>query len=164
MHADTELDSEFPERFQMHVSRLFPDSTLILNTNTSYADAVVHSSAVVEPTTAKRFYRELLDFCVQVKKPLLQCLQECSVEAGNCSNWVIVLARLPPLFCDWWVGQLSMLREMGVQVTVHVLLLIDPLPCAWGAILRLRGSRLDAPRLDAFRGASTLFEPSVLTK
>ena len=127
MHADIELDPELPQRFQMHVSRLFPDSTLILGA-TRYPGAVVHSSAIVEPTTAKRFYRELLDFDsdLQVKKPLLQCLQECSVGAGNASSWVIVLARLPPLFCDWWLGQLSMLREMGVQVTVHILLLRSP--------------------------------------
>ena len=162
----TELDLEFPLRFQVHVSQTFPASTLLLNSATSYCAAVAHSpgSTFVEPCRVKEFYRNLLDFGNAIKKPLLECLEDMADVAVNGSSWVIVLPKLPPLFCDWWGGQLSMLREIGVQLSIHLILLADVLPCSWGAALRLRGSRLDAPRLDAFRAGSTLFEPSVGTK
>ena len=66
MHADAELNLEFPEQFHVHVSRLFPDSTIVLNSSERYYGAVAHSRVVVEPLEASRFYDDLLDFGVDV--------------------------------------------------------------------------------------------------
>ena len=160
--ASLEFNLEFPEKFQLHVCRVFSDATCLFSSTTRYYNVADHY-AMVRPTMTGQFYKDLLDFESGTKKPLLQCLQECRSDMGSGTSWVMVLSKIPPLFTDWWAGQLGLLREMGVDLTIHVILLSDALPCSWEAVSHLRGSRLDASRLDAFRAKTIRFVPNVHT-
>ena len=82
----TEFDVEFPTEFQFHVRRLFADSICFLSSSRRYYDAAVPSQAIVEPSEAKQFYYDLLDFSSGVKKPLLQCLTDHSERAGSATS------------------------------------------------------------------------------
>ena len=161
--SSTELEVEFPIEFQMHVRRVFADSMVLLSADMHF-DVAAQTHGAVGRLELRRCYYELLDFDGPTKNSLLQVFSE-RIDGGRLiSNWVIVLARLPAQFCDWWEGQLDMLREAGIHFTVHVILLTDALPCSWEALSRLRGSRLDAYRLEKFRVKTTCFDPVVQTQ
>ena len=159
----TELEVEFPIEFLMHVKRVFADSMCLLKADT-HLDVAAQTHGAVGRLELRRFYYELLDFERPTKKPLLQLISECMDGGRFISNWVIVLARLPAQFCDWWEGQLDMLREAGIHFTAHGILISDALPCSWDVLSRLRVSRLDAHRLEKFRTKTTFFDPIVQTK
>ena len=162
--SSKEFDVEFPVKFQLHVRQAFADSLCLLHPAMHNSDVAAQTHGTVGASEVSVFYNDLLDFGVQRKKPLHQLFNDCFDGGGFISSWVILLPRLPPQFCDWWETQLGILRETGIKLTVHVILLTDALPCSWEALSRLRGSRLDAHRFDKFRSKSVLFSPSVHTK
>ena len=74
---------------------------------------------------------------------------------------VMVLSKIPPLFCNWWAKQIQILNNENARLTFHMVLLADALPCSWTSLVHLRGSRLDAMRLDRYRRKTTFFDPCV---
>ena len=147
----------------MHVTQLFPGSTCFLNSSDRYYGSAC-SSSIAQPAVSRSFYRELLDFGSELKKPLGQLLCEYSSDFGSGSevSFVIVLSNIPASFCDWFLNQLWFLREGGFQLNIRIVLLCDALPCSWTTLRHLRGSRLDAPRFDMFRSNTVCFNPCVL--
>ena len=82
-------------------------------------------------------------------------------EAIDGASFVMVLSKIPPLFCNWWAEQMRILNNENARVTFHMVLLADALPCSWTSLVHLRGSRLDAMRLDRYRRKTTFFDPCV---
>jgi len=90
-------------------------------------------------------------------------LGDCFPGQVDGTSWVVVLPSVHPGFCQWWAEQLVKLRVTGWDLTVHILVLAENLPCSWSVMSLLRGTRLDANHLETFRSHITCFEPSVRT-
>ena len=132
----TQFSAELPENLQLHVRHIFPGSCLLLNTSTRhYQVASAGSAYTVRPDDASTFYSELLDFSPQnllSKRPLEDLLRQYTHGALDGMSFVMVLTRIPPLFCNWWGEQMRALRRQRIKLHVHILVLTDMLCHARG--------------------------------
>ena len=146
----SELNLDFPDAFQIHIRNIFAGSY-----------------SVLDMYSAKSFYTDLFDFAPEGlldKKPLMQLLNEHSIGWSDGGCWVLVIAKVPALFCNWWAQQMLALWSSGWNLTFHLVLLSDALPCSWEAQSLLVGSRLDAQRLQTYVSQTTLLDPCVRTR